>query len=143
MLDRDLAVLYGVPTKQLLQSVRRNISRFPKDFMYQLTRQELANLRSQNVTSSWGGSRYLPYAFTEQGIAMLSSVLNSERAIHVNIHIMRAFIKLRELAATNELIRHKIDELERKYDKHDEKLNLILNALKGLLEPLSSPRKSR
>jgi hypothetical protein len=88
MLDRDLAEMYGVKTKVLLQSVRRNAKRFPEDFMYHLTKEEVANLRSQIVTSSWGGKRYLPYVFTEQGIAMLSTVLKSERAIQVNITIM-------------------------------------------------------
>ena len=102
MLDSDLAKLYGVKTKVLLQSVKRNMIRFPGDFMYQLTRQEVMNLRSHFVTSSWGGKRYLPYAFTQEGVAMLSSVLNSPRAIQVNIHIMRAFVKFRSMILTNE-----------------------------------------
>jgi len=94
MLDRDLAEMYGVETKVLLQSVKRNAKRFPEDFMYQLTRQEVVILRSQNVTSRWGGRRYLPFVFTEQGVAMLSTVLNSERAIQVNIAIMRAICEV-------------------------------------------------
>src|SRR6202040_3389415 len=101
LIDADLATLYGVETTVLLQAVRRNPDRFLKDFMFQLTDQELRDLRSQFVTSSWGGRRYNPYAFTEQGVAMLSSVLNSPRAIAVNIEIMRAFVRLRELIATN------------------------------------------
>jgi hypothetical protein len=102
MLDRDLAELYDVETKVLKQAVRRNIDRFPEDFMFELSKEEFKNLRSQFVTSSWGGVRYRPYAFTEQGVAMLSSVLKSERGIRVNIQIMRAFIKLRQFAQTHE-----------------------------------------
>ena len=97
MLDRDLAELYGVETKVFKQAVRRNKERFPDDFMFVLTNQEVRNLRSQIVTSSWGGTRYLPMAFTEQGVAMLSSVLNSKRAIHANIQIIKAFVKLRQM----------------------------------------------
>jgi len=115
MLDRDLAEMYGVKTKVLLQSVKRNAKRFPEDFMYQLIKQEVAILRSQNVTSRWGGRRYLPYVFTEQGVAMLSTVLNSERAIQVNIAIMRAFVKLREVLLTHKDLAQKLEELERKY----------------------------
>ncbi len=97
MLDNDLAALYGVETRVLKQAVRRNISRFPEDFMFELSGDEFENLRSHFVISSWGGTRYLPMAFTEQGVAMLSSVLNSERAVNVNIQIMRTFIKLRKM----------------------------------------------
>jgi len=122
MLDRDLAELYGVKTKVLSQNVKRNGKRFPNDFMYQLTREEFANLRSQFVTSSWGGKRYLPCVFTEQGVAMLSSVLNSERAIEVNIAIMRAFIRIREVLATNTDLAAKIDLLEKRCKTHDGKL---------------------
>ncbi len=100
MMDSDLASLYGVESKQLKRAVKRNISRFPSDFMFELTKEEYQNLRCQLGTSSWGGQRYLPYAFTEQGVAMLSSVLNSEKAIQVNIQIMRAFTSLREFAIT-------------------------------------------
>ena len=99
-MDSDLASLYGVESKQLKRAVKRNISRFPSDFMFELTKEEYQNLRCQLGTSSWGGQRYLPYAFTEQGVAMLSSVLNSEKAIQVNIQIMRAFTSLREFAIT-------------------------------------------
>lgn len=118
MLDSDLAELYGVPTKVLIQAVKRNIKRFPPDFMFQLKNQEVASLRSQIVTSSLehGGRRYLPYVFTEQGVAMLSSVLNSERAVQVNILIIRAFVKLREMIASNKELAKRLDELEKKYD---------------------------
>ena len=114
MLDRDLAKLYGVKTKVLIQSVKRNIGRFPSDFMYLLTKKEVTILRSQFVTSSWGGRRYLPYAFTEQGVAMLSSVLRSERAIGVNIEIMRAFVRLRQMLASNAELARKLAALEKK-----------------------------
>ena len=116
MLDSDLAELYDVTTKVLVQAVKRNIERFPEDFMFQLTREEFDNLRSQIVTSSWGGRRYPPYAFSEQGIAMLSGVLKSKRAIHVNIEIMRAFVKLREMLASHKDLARKLNTLERKYD---------------------------
>jgi len=132
MVDSDLAKLYGVKTKVLTQSVKRNISRFPGDFMYQLTKQEVANLKSQIVTSRWGGKRYLPYVFTQEGVAMLSSVLNSIKAIQVNIHIMRAFVKLRSMILSNEDLRKKIEEMERKYDKQ---FAFVFEAIKQLLEP--------
>ena len=119
MVDRDLAKLYGVPTKRLKEQVKRNIKRFPEDFMFELTMQELEILRSQFATSRWGGERYLPYAFTEQGVAMLSSVLNSERAIEVNIAIMRAFVRLREILLTHKDLAAKIAALELKYKNQD------------------------
>ena len=130
MLDRDLAELYGVETKALKQAVRRNTERFPEDFMFELTRQEFNNLRSQIVTSSWGGSRYLPMAFTEQGIAMLSSVLRSDRAIQVNIQIMRTFTQMRRMLAENEELRQKIEALEQKYD---EQFEMVFQAIKEIL----------
>ena len=133
MLDRDLAKLYGVPVKVLNQAVKRNLKRFPDDFMYQLTRQEIMNLKSQFVTSSWGGVRKLPYVFTEQGVAMLSSILNSERAIHVNIRIMRAFVKLKELLLTHKDLSIRIDKLERQYVTHDEKIKDIFEAIRQLI----------
>jgi hypothetical protein len=147
MLDRELAKLYGVSTKVLNQAVKRNINRFPDDFMFKLTGVEKEkvvticdylenrNLRSQIVTSSWGGIRYLPYVFTEQGVAMLSSVLNSERAIRVNILIMRAFVKLREILLTHKDLAIKVEALERKYADHDEKIKMIFEAIKQLLQP--------
>jgi phage regulator Rha-like protein len=132
MLDSDLAKLYGVETKQLVRQVRRNIERFPKDFMYQLTREEVANLRCQIGTSKRGGRRYLPYAFTQEGVAMLSSVLNSRRAIQVNIYIMRAFVQLRRMLISYKDIRHKIEEIEKKYDKQ---FAIVFEAIRQLLEP--------
>jgi len=118
MLDRDLADLYGVKTKALKQAVRRNINRFPEDFMFELSKEDFENWRSQFVTSNRDrmGLRYPPMAFTEQGVAMLSSVLNSERAIQVNILIMRAFTKLREMLSTHKDLRRKIEVMEKKYD---------------------------
>jgi hypothetical protein len=109
ILDADLAVLYGVPTKALLQAVRRNAERFPEDFMFELSGQELRDLRSQSVTSSWGGRRTTPCAFTEQGVAMLSSVLRTPRAIAVNIEVMRAFVRLREMFAANVELAKRLD----------------------------------
>ena len=140
MLDSDLAELYGVPVKVLNQAVKRNARRFPDDFMFQLTRQEFTDLRSQSVTSSsgWGGRRTPPYAFTEQGVAMLSSVLNSDRAIDVNIVIMRAFVKLRELLASNADLSRRLDELEAKYD---EQFKIVFDAIRQLMKP--APEKKR
>ncbi|HOW43221.1 MAG TPA: ORF6N domain-containing protein [Candidatus Omnitrophota bacterium] len=135
MLDRDLAELYGVKTKALLQGVRRNLKRFPEDFMFQLSREEVVDLRSQFVTSSWGGHRYLPYVFTQEGVAMLSSVLRSERAVQVNIAIMRAFVKLRELLLTHKELSEKIEELERKYQMHETDIQVIFTTIKKLIEP--------
>ena len=139
MLDSDLAKLYGVETKNLNLQVRRNVERFPEDFMYQLTRQEVVNLRLQFATSSYGGRRYLPYVFTQEGVAMLSSVLNSKRAIQVNIAIMRAFVKLRELLLTHKDLARKIAVLERKYRSHDVDIQEIFKAINKLLEPLTLP----
>lgn len=130
MLDRDLAELYGVATKRLNEQVRRNIKRFPEDFMLQLTKKEFENLKSHFATSRWGGTRKLPYVFTEQGVAMLSSVLNSERAIQVNIQIMRAFTKMRKLLATHKELRQKIEQIEKKYDKQ---FRIVFEAIQQLL----------
>jgi hypothetical protein len=134
MLDRDLAALYGVPTKALNQAVRRHRARFPEDFMFQLSRKEAADLRSQSVTSSpeHGGHRYMPHAFTEQGVAMLSSVLRSPRAVAVNIEIMRAFVRLRQLLATHADLARKLAELERRYDA---KFRVVFDAIRQLMEP--------
>jgi len=139
MLDRDLAELYGVATKVLIQAVKRNADRFPGDFMFQLTEQEFNNLRSQIVTSSWGGRRYPPFAFTEQGVAMLSSVLRSERAIHVNIEIMRAFVRLRQLLASNAVLARKLAALEKKYDTQ---FKVVFDAIRELMTP-PGPKKKR
>jgi len=135
LLDVDLAELYGVPTKALLQAVKRNLERFPSDFMFQLTDQEFSDLRSQTVTSSWGGRRYAPYAFTEQGVAMLSSVLNSSRAISVNIEIMRAFVKLREMLASNKDLAAKLNAMEHKLESHDQAIAGVLSAIRELMRP--------
>ena len=138
LMDRDLAELYHVETKVLKQAVRRNIRRFPSDFMFELTKEEFQNLRSQFVTSSWGGSRYVPMAFTEQGVAMLSSVLNSERAIQVNIQIMRAFNQLRKMMATHDDLKRKFEEMEKRYD---EQFRIVFEAISQLLEVDEKPKK--
>ncbi|MFH0843725.1 MAG: ORF6N domain-containing protein [Bacteroidota bacterium] len=132
MLDSDLAILYGVETKRLKEQVRRNIDRFPGDFMFVLNSEELNNLRSQIATSSWGGSRYGHMAFTEQGVAMLSSVLSSKRAIAVNIRIIRVFVKMRMLMDSQKEILKKIETLEKKDMELDEKVAVIFNYLKQL-----------
>jgi len=137
MLDKYLAKLYEVKTKNLNKAVKRNIERFPEDFMFQLTNEEIENLRFQFGTSKRGGRRYLPYVFTQEGVAMLSSVLNSSRAIQVNIQIMRAFIKLRRMLLTNTDLRRKIEEMERKYDRQ---FAIVFEAIKQLLEP---PKQTR
>lgn len=136
MLDKDLAGLYDVETKQLTRQVRRNIKRFPKDFMFRLRKEEF--LRCQIGTSKRGGRRYLPYAFTEQGVAMLSSVLSSERAILVNIQIMRAFTKLREMAIGYAKLKRKIEAMERKYDRQ---FKVVFDAIRKLLEPPPQPKR--
>ena len=143
MLDADLAQLYGVPTKALLQAVRRNPARFPPDFMFSLTRQEVAVLRSQIVTSrsgpdAWGGRRTTPTAFTEQGVAMLSSVLRSERAIQVNVEIMRAFVRMRSLAAQNQDLAHRLDALESRYDRQ---FKAVFDAIRELMAPPPAPKR--
>ena len=138
MIDEDLARLYGVETKQLTRQVRRNIERFPEDFMLRLTKEEI--LRCQIGTSRWGGRRHLPYAFTEQGVAMLSSVLNSRRAILVNIQIMRAFVNLRRVALTYAGLKRKIEGMEKKYDAQ---FRIVFEAIKKLLEPPPEKPKRR
>ena len=163
LLDFDLATLYGVPTKTLNQAVKRNATRFPEDFMFQLSAEETHFLRSQFVTAKsqtvdnqlilpkWSqfvtssrkhrGRRYRPYAFTEQGVAMLSSVLNSERAVKVNIAIMRAFVKLRQTLETNRELARKFSELEKRVGKHDEEIDAILEAIRQLMAPPEKPRR--
>lgn len=143
MLDRDLAMMYGVETKQLKRAVRRNIQRFPEDFMFELTKKEEKNLRSQFGTSSWGGSRYKSMAFTEQGVAMLSSVLNSEKAIQVNIAIMRIFVKIREIGANYKMLAEKINELEKKYSKHDKQVGEIFTTLRYLMRGYKKGEKAK
>ncbi len=138
MLDRDLAKLYEVDTSQLTRQVKRNIDRFPVDFMFQLTKEELRNLMCQFGISSWGGTRKLPYAFTEQGVAMLSGVLHSKKAVQVNIQIMRAFVNLRRVGLTYAGLKHKIEAMERKYDVQ---FKIVFDAFKKLLE--SPPVKQK
>ena len=138
MLDADLASLYGVEAKVLNQAVKRNVERFPADFMFQLTAEEVDRLRSQFVTSSsWGGRRYLPYVFTEQGVAMLSSVLHSTRAVQVNIEIMRAFVRLRQMLQQNADLARKLALLEKKYDAQ---FRAVFDAIRALMKP---PEKTR
>ena len=145
MLDSDLAELYGVETKVLVQAVKRNIDRFPKDFMFQLTADQYKILRSQFVTSNWGGRRYPPYVFTEQGVAMLSSVLKSKQAIKVNIAIMRAFVELRKFLYSNDKLAVKLNELEKetkkRFEEHQKQINLIFEAIKQLIKDDSKPKK--
>ena len=140
MLDSDLAELYGVETKILVRAVKRNSERFPADFMVQLTKEEFENLKYHFGTSRWGGRRYRPYAFTENGIAMLSSVLNSKRAIQVNIQIMRTFTKLREMIATHKDLSKKLNELERKYDGQ---FQIVFEAIRQLIAVEEKPKKKR
>lgn len=139
LLDADLANLYNVETKQLVRAVKRNITRFPTDFMFQLNNSEVTNLRYQFGTSRlWGGRRYLPYAFTEQGVAMLSSVLRSPRAVSVNIEIMRAFVRLRQILSTHADLARKLAELEQKYDKN---FRVVFEAIRQLMIPPEEPRQ--
>jgi hypothetical protein len=146
MLDNDLAELYGVETKILNQAVKRNVNRFPEDFMFQLTVEEAEALSFQfgrPRRPGRGGRRYLPYAFTEQGVAMLSSVLRSDRAIEVNIAIMRAFVRLREILATHKELARKLEEIERKLGEHDEKFQIVFEAIRQLMIPPPEPENKR
>ena len=139
LLDSDLAELYGVETKQLKRAVRRHISRFPVDFMFELTRDEYRSLRSQSGTLKRGAhAKYVPMAFTEQGVAMLSSVMNSPRAVEVNIAIMRAFVQMRKMLAGHEELRRKIEEMESRYD---EQFRVVFEAIRSLLETEEPPPK--
>lgn len=145
MLDADLAALYSVPTKALVQAVKRNRMRFPMDFVFQLTDHEIAALRSQIVTSNApppgrGGRRSAPYAFTEQGVAMLSSVLRSDRAAQVNVEIMRAFVRLRSLIAHDRLLARRLDDLESRYDRQ---FKVVFDAIRELMVPPQPPSKRR
>ena len=148
MLDFDLAALYCVPTKRLKEAVRRNIKSFPDDFMFELTPNEMVNLRSQIAASSlnagkkeWGGTRYAPMAFTEQGVAMLSGVLKSKRALDVNISIMRTFVRMRKLIDTNKELAIQLKKLESRLDKNDEAIDAIFEAIRQLMQPPDPPRK--
>ena len=135
MLDKDLAELYSVETRTLIQSVKRNLDRFPEDFMFQLDNEEYNILRSQFVISNRGGRRYLPYAFTEQGVAMLSSVLNSKKAIQANIQIMRTFTRLKAMIEGHKELANKLNQLEKKIENHDEEIQSIFEAIRQLIIP--------
>lgn len=140
MLDEDLAELYGVETKRLNEQVARNIDRFPQDFMFRLNESEFADLKSQNATSSWGGRRTPPYAFTEHGVLMLSSVLNSKQAIRVNIQIMRIYTRIRELLLTHKDILLLVEQVERKLIKQDQKIEVLFTYLNKFIEKEDKPR---
>jgi hypothetical protein len=155
LLGQQLAELYGVPVKVLIQAVKRNRDRFPEDFMLQLSREEFDHLKSQFVTSNTEGglrsqfvtlkrgqhSKYLPYVFTEQGVAMLSSVLRSERAVQVNVAIMRAFVSLRRMLAGNEALARKLAELERRLEGHDQAIKSLFDAIRELMAPPAKPKR--
>jgi hypothetical protein len=140
LLDDDLARMYGVETRALVQAVKRNVKRFPPDFMFQLSREEFEALRAQLGSSSqgWGGRRYLPHAFTEQGVAMLSSVLRSDRAVHVNVEIVRAFVRLRRMAGSVTELRRKVDALEQKYDTQ---FRVVFDAIRELMAPAPGEKR--
>ncbi|HVR24532.1 MAG TPA: ORF6N domain-containing protein [Candidatus Polarisedimenticolia bacterium] len=144
ILDTDIAELYGVPVKVLNQQVKRNRERFPADFVFQLTSKEDEVLRSQSVTSKQGrgGRRYAPYAFTEHGAIMAATVLNSERAVQMSVFVVRAFVRLREMLATNRKLAGKIDELENRLDTHDSTIQDLIEAIKELMKPEDPPRRS-
>jgi len=141
MLDEDLAELYGVETKRLNEQVRRNIQRFPADFMFELNKEEFANLKSQFATSSWGGRRKLPFAFTEHGVLMLSSVLNSPQAVQVNIQIMRIYIRIREMLIAHKDVFIKVEQVEKHLMKHEQKIELLFTYLNKFMEKDEVPRK--
>jgi hypothetical protein len=140
MLDKDLAELYGVLTGNLNKAVKRNIKRFPEDFMFQLTKEEFENLKFQFGISSWGGTRNLPYAFTEQGVAMLSGILNSDRAISVNIQIMRIFTKIRQTLTDNLNLRLDIENIKKKLENQDKNIELVFTYLDELMEKQENPK---
>lgn len=140
MLDSDLAKLYQVETKSLKRSVKRNIERFPPDFMFELTKEENNVLRRQSGTSSWGGSRYLPYAFTEQGVAMLSTVLSSKVAININIQIMRAFVSIRQFAANHQELAKRLNEVEKSVKDHGYSIKFVLDTIDKMLKEKKRPQ---
>jgi len=140
MVDSDLSELYGIETKALNQQVKRNLERFPDDFMFQLTKEEFENLKSQIVTSRWGGRRTMPYVFTEHGVLMLSSVLSSKRAIAVNINIMRVYTKIKDLLSTHKDILLKMEELEKKVTGQDERIEIVFDYLRQFVNDKESPR---
>ena len=138
MLSTELANLYYVEPRALIQAIKRNLNRFPDDFMFQLSAEEWGNLKSQFVISSWGGVRIPPYAFTEQGVAMLSSVLNSDRAVQVNIEIMRAFVRLRQMLSSDADLARKLETLEKKYDAQ---FKIVFDAIRQLMSPPAKPKR--
>jgi hypothetical protein len=140
MLDADLAGLYGVETRRLNEQMSRNSERFPEDFMFQLTDQEFANLKSQFATSSWGGRRKLPYVFTEHGAIMAASVLNSARTIEISVHVVRAFVHLRELVSGHKELSQKLNQLERKVGAHDRAIAELINAIRQLMSPAETKK---
>ncbi|HNX77325.1 MAG TPA: ORF6N domain-containing protein [Candidatus Rifleibacterium sp.] len=140
MLDSDLALLYQVETKALKRAVKRNMERFPPDFMFELTKEETNILRRQNGTSSWGGSRYLPYAFTEQGVAMLSTVLSSKVAIDINIQIMRAFVSVRQFAVSHQELAKRLSEVEKNVKDHGYSIKFVLDTIDKMLREKKRPQ---
>lgn len=143
ILDADLALLYGVAAKRFNEQVRRNRKRFPPDFMFQLENQEFAILRSQFATSSWGGRRYPPLAFTEHGAIMAASILNSAHAIEISVYVVRAFVQMREALVAHKEIGKRLDELERKVGTHDRAIGPILEAIRQLMQPPETPKRRR
>lgn len=141
MFSNDLAELYGVTTANLNKAVKRNLDRFPTDFMFRLSKKESENLIFQFGISSWGGTRFIPYAFTEQGVAMLSSVLRSKKAIRVNIEIMRAFARLREILAANKDFARRLEALEKKFDTHDQQFQVVFDAIRELMKIPEKPKR--
>ena len=142
MLSLHLSELYGVEPKVLVQAVKRNIERFPEDFMFKLTNQEVINLKSQIVTSSWGGlRRAMPYAFTEHGAIMVASVLNSPRAVEISVYVVRAFVRLREYLSSHKELAQKLTELEKKIETHDEAIQALIDAIRQLMTPPDKPRR--
>jgi hypothetical protein len=141
MLDSDLAGLYGVRTKELNKAVQRNKGRFPADFMFRLTSAEVKNLRFQiGTSSSYGGRRYLPYVFTQEGVAMLSSVLRSQRAVRVNVQIMRAFVRLRDILTVHKDLARRLEVLEKKFDTHDVQIKLVFETIRDLMRQPEKPK---
>ena len=145
ILDRDLAAIYGAPTGRLNEAVKRNPKRFPEDFMFQLSAEELEKLRSQIAISSWGGRRYLPYVFTEHGAIQAATVLNSPRAVEMSLYVVRAFVQLREMLASNKDLAHRLNQLERRIEQklstHDEAITTMLKSIRELMHPPSPKRR--
>jgi len=142
LLDSDLAELYEVDTKRLNEQVKRNADRFPTDFMFQLSTDEFANLKSQFATSSWGGRRKLPFAFTEHGAIMAASVLNSKRAVEMSVYVVRAFVQLRDLLSSQKVLAEQVAKLERRVSHHDNSLAEIIDALRNLMERPSPAKRA-